>query len=53
MVKKIQTIRWENATSCLSVFDHFVGLALKGLSALEELSSASYSFLNPLVPGVH
>ena len=29
-VKHIQTIR-RQPTSCLSVFDHFVGLALKGL----------------------
>ena len=28
MAKHTQAIRWLN---CLSVFDHFVGLALKGL----------------------
>ena len=27
----IQTIRRQNQTNCLSVFDHFVGLALKRL----------------------
>ena len=32
MVKHIQTIRWQVATNCLSVFDHFVGLALKCLN---------------------
>ena len=32
MVKHIQTIRRQFPTNCLSVFDHFVGLALKGLS---------------------
>ena len=31
MVKHAQTIRQLLATNCLSVFDHFVGLALKGL----------------------
>ena len=31
MVKHTQTIRWQKPTNCLSVFDHFMGLALKGL----------------------
>ena len=31
MVKYTQTIRLLLTTNCLSVFDHFVGLALKGL----------------------
>ena len=31
MVKHTQTIRWLLPTNCLSVFDHFVELALKGL----------------------
>ena len=31
MVKHIQTIRRQKAADCLSVFDHFVGLALKEL----------------------
>ena len=31
MVKHIQTIRRQQPTNCLSVFDHFVKLALKGL----------------------
>ena len=31
MVNHTQTIRPEMSTNCLSVFDHFVGLALKGL----------------------
>ena len=33
MVKHTQTIRRLLPTNCLSVFDHFVGLALKGLKA--------------------
>ena len=31
MAKHIQTIRWQQPTNCLSVFKHFVRLALKGL----------------------
>ena len=31
MVKHTQTIRRLLAMNCLSVFDHFVGLTLKGL----------------------
>ena len=31
MVKHNQTIRRSKPATCLSVFDHFVGLALKGL----------------------
>ena len=30
MVKHTQTIRPKKPMNCLSVFDHFVGLALKG-----------------------
>ena len=32
MIKHTQTIRQLTADELLSVFDHFVGLALKGLS---------------------
>ena len=32
MVKHTETIRCQQPTNCLSIFDHFVGLALKGLS---------------------
>ena len=35
MVKHTQTIRRQQPTNFLSVFDHFVGLALKGLNALD------------------
>ena len=31
MVKHTQAIRRQQPTNCLSMFDHFVGLALKGL----------------------
>ena len=30
MVKHTQTIRWLLPINCLNVFDHFLGLALKG-----------------------
>ena len=33
MVKHTQTIRRQKPTNCLSVFDHFLGLTLKGLMA--------------------
>ena len=31
MFKRTQAIRWQKSTNFLCVFDHFVGLALKGL----------------------
>ena len=34
MVKHTQTIRRQKPTNCLSVFDHFVDLARKGLIAV-------------------
>ena len=36
MVKHTQTIRRLLATICLSVFDKFVGLALKGLNLYKK-----------------
>ena len=33
MVKHTQTNRRQELTNCLGVFDHFVGLALKGLKS--------------------
>ena len=38
MVKRTQTIRLQQPTNCLSVFDHFVELTLKGLKALRYQS---------------
>ena len=32
MVKHTQIICWQQPTNCLNVFDHFLWLALKGLS---------------------
>ena len=42
MLKHTQTFRWQQPTNFLSMFDNFMGLALKRLSKL-ELSSEAYS----------
>ena len=42
MVKHTQIIRRLLPTGCLSVFDHFVGLALKGLSHLQSFCSGNF-----------
>ena len=39
MVNHIQTIRRLLAMNCLSVFDHFIGLAFKGLNTLPGFSA--------------
>ena len=39
MVKHTHTIRWQFADDCLRVFDHFVGLALKGLNEKVRICS--------------
>ena len=40
VLKHTQTIRRKQVTNCLSVFDHFVGVALKGfkIGALQKQS---------------
>ena len=38
MVKQTQTIRRQKPTNGLSVFDHFVGLTLKGLTLTQQLA---------------
>ena len=47
MVKHTQTIRQQHRTNCLSVFDHFVGLALKGLKKVEyeDITAACFCWL--------
>ena len=35
MVKHTQIIRWQKPMNCLSAFDHFVGLVLKGSKGLK------------------
>ena len=50
MAKHIQTIRRQKPTNCLSVFDHFVGLTLKGLAYHLNLKSIPCKFvLRPLL----
>ena len=51
MVKHTRTIRQQQRANCLSVFDHFVGLALKGFKfecntdfQLTTKSSGSFQF---------
>ena len=39
MVKHTQTIRRLKSTNCLSVIDHFVRLAVKGLSKVTDLQT--------------
>ena len=54
MVKHTQIIRRQQLlpTNYLSVFDHFVGLVLNGLT--QNLNKGAEScFFNPLVSGVH
>ena len=41
MVKYTQTIRWLLQTNCLSVFDHYVGLACKRLKCPVHLETAA------------
>ena len=42
MVKHTQAIFWKQPTNCLSEFDHFVGLALKGLKYINNQLKAYY-----------
>ena len=50
MIKHTQIICWQQLTNCLSVFDHFVGLALKGLRGvwLKTAAKSSLFFKNIL-----
>ena len=48
MVKHTQIIRRQQATNCLSVFDHFVGLALKGLTGFSRYLSVGVKYLQIL-----
>ena len=41
MIKHTQTIRRQQPTNCLNVFDHFVGLALKVLNSLKALNKGA------------
>ena len=47
MVKHTQIIRRQKPTNYLSVFDHFVGLALKRLSLLSNTIYLTITLLRP------
>ena len=51
MVKHTQTIIGEQLTNCLNVFDHFLGLMLKGLDyyCFETQNSLVYIFWDVLL----
>ena len=57
MVKHTQTIRRLLPTNCLSVFDNFVGLALKGLSCNETNLFSRFiteqHFVNSVINSFH
>ena len=44
MIKHTQAIRRQQPTNCLKVFDHFVGLALKGLISMHITEALSNKF---------
>ena len=51
MVKHTQTIRRQQPMNCLSVFEHFVGLALKGLRSVVTFGSPTFkSFFKKTPP---
>ena len=41
-----QTLRWQQPKNCLIVFDHFVGLTLKGLGDLLSMLCMVSQFLH-------
>ena len=47
MTKHTQTIRRQKATNYLSVFDHFVRLALKGIKGMREGGESKISLCYP------
>ena len=52
MVKHTQTIRQLLPTNCLSVYDHFVGLALKGLTS-NSLNNKIFQYTRAQVESRH
>ena len=52
MVKYTQTIRRLQPTNYFSVFNHFLGLALKGLSIICNQFQTNIPFLSPFLPTV-
>ena len=50
MVKHTQTIRWQKPMNCLSVFDHFVVLALKAFVILLKNIYDYTAVVTPALP---
>ena len=50
MVKYTKTICRQWPTNCLSVFNHFVGLALKGLRFLNQISPQNLTMFLAFLP---
>ena len=46
MVIHTQTLRWQQPKNCLIVFEHFVGLTLKGLGDLLSMLCMVSQFLH-------
>ena len=44
MVKHTQTIRRQEPRNCLSVFDHFAGMTLKGLTQISDENWSIFDF---------
>ena len=44
----LTTIRWQKPTRCLSVFDHFVGLALKRLMSISTVIPTTIRYFSEL-----
>ena len=53
MVKQTQTIRRQQPKNCLSVFDHFMGLALKGLIGAQGVNFQASFFQQNLLQVFH
>ena len=53
MVKHTQTILRQQPTNCLSVFDHFVGLARKGLRRRRDKLLSQTTFIDVFVDCVY
>ena len=49
MIKKTQTIRRQQPTNCLKVFNHFVGLPLKGLMFLKMSIIIQYTMFGSII----
>ena len=56
IVKHTQIIRWKQPTNCLSVFNHFVGLSLKGIrwkTAFIKIPCPKFNRLKEVLSSCH